>query len=78
MSLIIASAPVNPGETIGVGGKAPLGDCLPCNPGSIGNPGGVGGHWSGVRSVSDVAPGPLPFMHTVLLLEELPPLEELL
>jgi ribonucleoside-diphosphate reductase alpha chain len=27
--------------------------------------GGVGGHWSGVRSVSDVAPGPLPFMHTV-------------
>ena len=27
--------------------------------------GGVGGHWSDVRSVSDIAPGPLPFMHTV-------------
>ena len=27
--------------------------------------GGVGGHWSDVRSVSDVAPGPIPFMHTV-------------
>ncbi len=27
--------------------------------------GGVGGHWSGVRSISDVAPGPIPFIHTV-------------
>lgn len=27
--------------------------------------GGVGGHWSDVRSVSDVAPGPIPFIHTV-------------
>ena len=27
--------------------------------------GGVGGHWSDVRSVSDVAPGPMPFLHTV-------------
>jgi ribonucleoside-diphosphate reductase alpha chain len=27
--------------------------------------GGVGGHWSAVRSVSDVAPGPIPFLHTV-------------
>lgn len=27
--------------------------------------GGVGGHWSDVRSVSDKAPGPLPFLHTV-------------
>jgi ribonucleoside-diphosphate reductase alpha chain len=27
--------------------------------------GGVGGHWSDVRSVSDVAPGPIPFLHTV-------------
>jgi|TARA_R110000822_G_scaffold25827_14_gene78182 ribonucleoside-diphosphate reductase alpha chain len=27
--------------------------------------GGVGGHWSDVRTVSDVAPGPLPFLHTV-------------
>ena len=27
--------------------------------------GGVGGHWSTVRSVSDKAPGPIPFMHTV-------------
>jgi len=27
--------------------------------------GGVGGHWSDVRAVSDIAPGPLPFMHTV-------------
>lgn len=27
--------------------------------------GGVGGHWSNVRSVSDMAPGPIPFMHTV-------------
>jgi len=27
--------------------------------------GGVGGHWSGVRSVSDKAPGPMPFLHTV-------------
>ena len=27
--------------------------------------GGVGGHWSDVRSVSDKAPGPIPFLHTV-------------
>ena len=27
--------------------------------------GGVGGHWSAVRSVSDIAPGPMPFLHTV-------------
>ena len=27
--------------------------------------GGVGGHWSDVRSVSEVAPGPIPFLHTV-------------
>ncbi|APC96250.1 ribonucleoside-diphosphate reductase subunit alpha [Francisella frigiditurris] len=27
--------------------------------------GGVGGHWSNIRSVSDKAPGPIPFMHTV-------------
>ena len=27
--------------------------------------GGVGGHWSDVRAVSDKAPGPIPFMHTV-------------
>lgn len=27
--------------------------------------GGVGGHWSGVRAVSDVAPGPIPFIHTI-------------
>jgi ribonucleoside-diphosphate reductase alpha chain len=27
--------------------------------------GGVGGHWSDVRTVSDVAPGPMPFLHTV-------------
>ena len=27
--------------------------------------GGVGGHWSGVRAVSDKAPGPIPFLHTV-------------
>ena len=27
--------------------------------------GGTGAHWSAVRSVSDVAPGPLPFMHTM-------------
>ena len=27
--------------------------------------GGVGGHWSAVRSVSDVSPGPMPFIHTV-------------
>jgi len=27
--------------------------------------GGVGGHWSDVRTVSDVAPGPIPFLHTV-------------
>ena len=27
--------------------------------------GGVGGHWSHVRAVSDKAPGPMPFIHTV-------------
>jgi len=27
--------------------------------------GGVGGHWSDVRTVSDIAPGPMPFNHTV-------------
>jgi ribonucleoside-diphosphate reductase alpha chain len=27
--------------------------------------GGVGGHWSDVRSVSDIAPGPIPFLPTV-------------
>lgn len=27
--------------------------------------GGVGGHWSNVRSISDVAPGPIPFLHTI-------------
>ncbi len=27
--------------------------------------GGVGGHWSDVRGVSDIAPGPIPFLHTV-------------
>jgi ribonucleoside-diphosphate reductase alpha chain len=27
--------------------------------------GGVGGHWSGVRSVSDKSPGPIPFLKTV-------------
>ena len=27
--------------------------------------GGVGGHWSDIRSVSDMAPGPIPFLHTV-------------
>jgi len=27
--------------------------------------GGVGGHWSAVRAVSDKAPGPMPFLHTV-------------
>ena len=27
--------------------------------------GGVGGHWSDVRTVSDIAPGPIPFIHTV-------------
>lgn len=27
--------------------------------------GGVGGHWSTVRAVSDKAPGPIPFIHTV-------------
>lgn len=27
--------------------------------------GGVGGHWSSVRTVSDIAPGPIPFIHTV-------------
>jgi len=27
--------------------------------------GGVGGHWSDVRTVSDIAPGPIPILHTV-------------
>ena len=27
--------------------------------------GGVAGHWSAVRSVSDIAPGPMPFLHTI-------------
>jgi len=27
--------------------------------------GGVGGHWGDVRSVSEIAPGPIPFLHTV-------------
>ena len=27
--------------------------------------GGVGGHWSDVRTVSNIAPGPMPFLHTV-------------
>ena len=27
--------------------------------------GGVGGHWSDVRTVSDIAPGPIPFLRTV-------------
>ena len=27
--------------------------------------GGVGGHWSDVRKVSDIAPGPIRFLHTV-------------
>ena len=27
--------------------------------------GGVGGHWSDIRTVSDIAPGPMPFLHTV-------------
>ena len=27
--------------------------------------GGVGGHWSDVRAVSDKTPGPMPFIHTV-------------
>ena len=27
--------------------------------------GGVGGHWSAVRAISDKAPGPMPFLHTV-------------
>jgi len=27
--------------------------------------GGVGGHWSDVRTVSEIAPGPIPFLHTV-------------
>lgn len=27
--------------------------------------GGVGAHWSDVRSISDLAPGPIPFMHTM-------------
>jgi ribonucleoside-diphosphate reductase alpha chain len=27
--------------------------------------GGVGGHWSDVRAISDIAPGPIPFIHTV-------------
>ena len=27
--------------------------------------GGVNGHWTSVRSVSDIAPDPIPFLHTV-------------
>ena len=27
--------------------------------------GGVGGHWSDIRAISDKAPGPMPFLHTV-------------
>jgi ribonucleoside-diphosphate reductase alpha chain len=27
--------------------------------------GGVGGHWSDIRAVSEKAPGPMPFLHTV-------------
>ena len=27
--------------------------------------GGVAGHWSAIRSVSDIAPGPMPFLHTI-------------
>lgn len=27
--------------------------------------GGVGGHWGDVRAVSDIAPGPVPFIHTI-------------
>jgi ribonucleoside-diphosphate reductase alpha chain len=27
--------------------------------------GGVGGHWSDIRTVNDKAPGPIPFLHTV-------------
>ena len=27
--------------------------------------GGVGGHWNDVRAISDKAPGPMPFLHTV-------------
>jgi ribonucleoside-diphosphate reductase alpha chain len=27
--------------------------------------GGVGGHWSDVRAISDIAPGPIPFIHTI-------------
>lgn len=27
--------------------------------------GGVAGHWSDIRSVSDIAPSPIPFLHTV-------------
>lgn len=27
--------------------------------------GGVGGHWSDIRSVSDIAPGPIPFLSTI-------------
>lgn len=27
--------------------------------------GGIGGHWSDVRAVSDIAPGPIPFLHTI-------------
>lgn len=27
--------------------------------------GGVGGHWGDVRAISDIAPGPIPFIHTV-------------
>jgi len=27
--------------------------------------GGVGGHWSDIRAISDKSPGPMPFLHTV-------------
>lgn len=27
--------------------------------------GGVGGHWSAVRTISELAPGPIPFIHTI-------------
>lgn len=27
--------------------------------------GGVGGHWSDIRAVSDKSPGPIPFLHTI-------------
>src|SRR5210317_2236265 len=30
-----------------------------------GKGGGVGGHWSDIRAISDKAPGPMPFLHTV-------------